>query len=129
MRFVAPRGCRGRRLCAACGVAGAVVVPRVVSRSRPLRRVGVAVAVFAPRGCRSHRLCAACGVAVAVVAPRVVSRSRSLCRVGVAVAVAAPRVVSRVPSLCRVWFRGGGGWPWKERTAARPSAREVVRAR
>jgi hypothetical protein len=74
--------CRGRGHCAACGVAAAVVVPRVVSRLRlwlrSLRHVQ----------CRGRGHCTACG-----------SWSRSLRRVGVTVAVFAPRVVSRPRSF------------------------------
>ena len=141
-------GCRRR---AVCGAAGAVVAPRVVLRVPSSHRVGVAVTVVAPRGCRGCRrrawvsrsrslrrvgvaiagvvprvvspspslalcrvwcrrrrrgICAACGVAVAVFAPRGCC-GRGLCAAcGVAVAVVAPRVVSRVPSLRRVWYRG-----------------------
>jgi hypothetical protein len=103
---VAPRGCRGRRRCAACGVAVAVAVfaPRGCWSSR---RVGVAGAVVAPHGCRGHGRCAAW-----------VSRSPALCRVwrrgrgrraarGVPGAVIAPRVVSRSRSSCRVVLRLG----------------------
>jgi hypothetical protein len=52
--------CRGRLRCAACVVAVAFVAPRVLSRSRSLRRVGVAVTFVTP--------CVT--VVVAVVVPR-----------------------------------------------------------
>jgi hypothetical protein len=107
---VVPRVGRRRHLCAACGVAVAVVAPCVVSRSRSLRHVwccgrgrcamcGVAVAVVALHGCRGCRRCATCGAAVAVVTLHMASRarlsgcvvswswSRSLRRVWVMVAV------------------------------------------
>jgi hypothetical protein len=113
---IAPRGCRGRHFCAAwgiavavvapCGVTGAVVALRVVSPSPLLRHVGVAVAVFAPHVVSP----------VAVIAPHVVLRSQSL------------RRVWRHGHHRFVWFCGHGSWPWKERTVARPSEREVVRA-
>jgi hypothetical protein len=109
-RFIAPRGvtvavgaargCHRRHLCAACGVAVAVVAPRVVLRvlssggrcgawvSPPpfLRRVWYC-------GCGQ---CSACGVEVTVVAPRQVLRALSSGgRCGV--------WVSLSPSLQRVW--------------------------
>jgi hypothetical protein len=63
--------CRSRGHCAACGVAVAVVVLRVVSRLQSLCHVW----------CHGCSCCATCGVAVAVIAPCVVSWSQSLCRV------------------------------------------------
>ena len=143
--------CRGRCHCATFGIAVAVIVQRVVSRSPSLHHV------WCHRRCR----CAVYGVTVAVIAPRVALRSPSLRRVwcrgrcrcaayGVAVAVVAPRLVSPSLSLCSGWCRrrrrcaAGGvavavvaarvaspslhrGWRrgWTERTAVHPSAREV----
>jgi len=131
---VVPRWCRCGH-CAACGVAVAVVAPHLVLRMLSSCRGGVAIAVVAPHGCRGW-CCATCSITVTVVAPCVVLRSRSLHRVGVAVTVFALRVVLQSRSLRRVWrrrrrryvwFCGRGGWPWKDRTDGRPSAREVVR--
>jgi len=72
--------CHGHCLCTACGVMGAVVVPRVVSQSQLLRRMGVAGAVIAPHVVLQSRSCAAwchgcshfavCDVAVIVAGPR-----------------------------------------------------------